>query len=169
MEHQSYHYTTIFNWGQPYVGGPMFFKNISIRIGKWIHSTFKIIYWWCTNLISLEDKWVSLFDWYLGLNKVIVLPLISTLLELMSGAKHVTKLNLRGHYNLVRICLVCVASYLNFTLAHEWSQTCHKARPLRCLWSCSDSSGWWVESHVLHSVQMLWVYTYTFWTDEYTN
>ena len=46
---------------------------------------------------------------YRGLNRIIVrnryaLPLISSLLERLSGAKVFTKLDLRGAYNLVRIC-----------------------------------------------------------------
>ena len=45
---------------------------------------------------------------YRGLNKVTIrnryaLPLISSLLERIGGAKHFTKIDLRGAYNLVRI------------------------------------------------------------------
>ena len=45
---------------------------------------------------------------YRGLNKVTIrnryaLPLISCLLERIGGAKHFTKIDLRGAYNLVRI------------------------------------------------------------------
>ena len=47
---------------------------------------------------------------YRGLNKVTIrnryaLPLISSLLERIGGAKHFTKIDLRGAYNLVRIRL----------------------------------------------------------------
>ena len=58
--------------------------------------------------VKKKDGSLRLVVDYRGLNKVTVrnryaLPLISTLLERLSGAKYFTKLDLRGAYNLVRI------------------------------------------------------------------
>ena len=56
--------------------------------------------------VKKKDGSLRLVVHYTGLNKVTVrnryaLPLISTLLEHLSGAKYFTKLDLRGAYNLV--------------------------------------------------------------------
>ena len=58
--------------------------------------------------VKKKDDWIRLVVDYRGLNKVTIrnryaLPLISSILERLSGAKFFTKLDLRGAYNLVRI------------------------------------------------------------------
>jgi hypothetical protein len=58
--------------------------------------------------VKKKDGLLRLVVDYRGLNKVTIrnkyaLPLISSLLERLSGAKFFTKLDLRGVYNLVRI------------------------------------------------------------------
>jgi hypothetical protein len=58
--------------------------------------------------VKKKDGSLRLVVDYRGLNKITIrnryaLPLISTLLERLSGAKYFTKLDLRGAYNLVRI------------------------------------------------------------------
>ena len=58
--------------------------------------------------VKKKDGSLRLVVDYRGLNKVTIrnryaLPLISSLLERLSGAKYFTKLDLRGAYNLVRI------------------------------------------------------------------
>jgi hypothetical protein len=60
--------------------------------------------------VKKKDGSLRLVVEYRGLNKVTIrnwyaLPLISNLLECLSGAKYFTKLDLRGVYNLVRIRL----------------------------------------------------------------
>ena len=58
--------------------------------------------------VKQKDGSLRLVVDYRGLNRVTIrnryaLPLVSSLLERLSGAKHFTKLDLRGAYNLVRI------------------------------------------------------------------
>jgi hypothetical protein len=58
--------------------------------------------------VKKKDGSLRLVVDYRGLNKVTIrnryaLPLISSLLERIGGAKHFTKIDLRGAYNLVRI------------------------------------------------------------------
>jgi hypothetical protein len=58
--------------------------------------------------VKKKDGSLRLVVDYRGLNKITIrnryaLPLISTLLERLSGAKYFTMLDLRGAYNLVRI------------------------------------------------------------------
>ena len=60
--------------------------------------------------VKKKDGSLRLVVDYCGLNKVTIknryaLPLISSLLERINGARFFTKINLRGAYNLVRIRL----------------------------------------------------------------
>ena len=75
------------------------------EFSEWVHSTFEL-----SSRVKKKDRSLRLVVDYRGLNKVTTrnryaLPLISSLLERVNGAKFFTKIDLRGAYNLVRIQL----------------------------------------------------------------